>query len=93
MGDCVISKGIVIWPFNYAGQKWLSQNFDRTILRKIGQSFWSLKKDTRTFNFCSHEPSLDMLGPLDRYDHTSKQQKTTKNQQTRIRDLSSGKKY
>ena len=32
------------------------------------QSFWSLKKDTRTFHFRSNESSLDLLGPLVPYD-------------------------
>ena len=33
------------------------------------QSFESLKKGTRTFNFLSNKPLHDILGPLGRYDH------------------------
>ena len=36
--------------------------------------FWSLKKRTSTFNFRQNEPSRDILGPLDRYDHPWKKQ-------------------
>jgi hypothetical protein len=39
------------------------------------QSFWPLKKSTRTFNFSSNEPSPDVLRPLVRYNHLWKKQK------------------
>ena len=47
----------------------------------------SLEKGTRAFNFRYNEPSCDILGPLGRYGYLWKKKKT------RIRDLSSGKKY
>ena len=57
--------------------KWLPQNFDPTTLGKNERGrgprcppiFWSLKKCTRTFHFCSNEPSRKILGPLGRYGH------------------------
>jgi hypothetical protein len=50
------------------------------------QFFLSLKKGTRTFKIRLNEPSHDILGLLDRYDHPWEKK------QTRIWDLSSGKK-
>ena len=42
------------------------------------QSFWSLKKGNRTFNFRSSEPSPDILGPLVRYTITPGEKKINK---------------
>ena len=39
------------------------------------QSFWSLKKGTRSFNIRSNDSSPDILGPLGRYDHPEKKEK------------------
>ena len=52
------------------------------------QFFWSLKRGTRTFHFRYNEPSYEILGPLGRCDDPWE-----KKQNTRTRDLSSGKKY
>ena len=37
------------------------------------QSFMSLKKSFKTFNFCSNAPSPDLIGLLFRYDHPGKE--------------------
>ena len=70
-------KGIVIGPFNYDEQNRNLKILIRRLWRKkcgegnqvTLQSFWSLKKVTRTLNFHSNEPSHDILGPKGRYDH------------------------
>ena len=60
------------------------------------QSFRSLEKSTRTFNLRLNPPSPDHLRPLFGYDYPTRkkqqQKKQAKNEETRIRDLSSGKK-
>ena len=53
------------------------------------QCFRLLKKDTRTFNFRSNELSHDILGPVGSI-QSPLEKKTTKNEITHIRDLSSG---
>ena len=60
--------------------KWLSQNFDQMAFgekkHEFGQKkllsilyFWTLKNNTRNFNFRSKEPSPDLQGLLVRYDY------------------------
>ena len=52
--------------------KFLSDDFGEKIGVGGGavalQSFWSLKKGTKTFNFHSNAPSPDLLGSLFQYD-------------------------
>ena len=48
-------------------------------------------KDTRTSNFCSNDPSYEILGPLGRYDHLWK--KTTANKPASMIFLLAKKKY
>jgi hypothetical protein len=40
--------------------------------------FRSLKKGASTFDFPSHEPSTDLLRPLDRYDHPLEKKTNTR---------------
>ena len=61
-----MSKGIVMGPFNYDEQNgYLEILFLRFWGRRGGQvalqSFWSLKKGTKTFHFSLNEPSHDIL--------------------------------
>ena len=65
-----------------ASSEFRSGNFGKTISVGGGlsalQFFWSLKKGIRTFNYSQNEPSCDILGPLDRYDHPWGKNKTKK---------------
>ena len=42
------------------------------------QSFWSLKKDDRTFNLRSNALTPDLLGPFFQYNHPAKKQQKNK---------------
>jgi hypothetical protein len=87
----------VIGPFNYAEEKSYLKILIGLFWEKsdVGgglaafQYFWSLKKDRRTFHFNENEPYPDLLGLLGQYDHPWEKN----NEQTRIRDLSTGKNY
>ena len=81
-GGHVIPKGIVIGPFNYDEQNGYIKILIGRFRGKYGeggglaalQSFWSLKKGTRAFNFCPNEPSNTIQGPQSQYDHPWKKQ-------------------
>ena len=79
---CLEAQRIVFYSFRFAISEFstdcnwcsLEQNGSLVPLngRKrhfpVAQSFWSLKKGTRTYNSRSHQPSPNLLGPLIRYD-------------------------
>ena len=79
-GDGAVLKDMVTRLFDYPEQngnlkiliRWLWQKMIVGGGQVALQSFWSLKKGIKTFNFRSNELTCNILGPLGRYDQNWK---------------------